>query len=140
MDINQLLTFISNNFTPLLTAISVLSFILNIIQYKTNRDVQYHLDSILQSSINGIRMGRERDWSKEEFIHILYLIRIQAVSGLRSIGIRRGYGMFDEVTNQSWLYRFMENTYKIMVDVKRGLPKLMSNEQSTEESKNGKKP
>ena len=99
MNISNLLTAILNNFTPLLTAISVISFIFNIIQYKTNRDVQYHFDSIYQSCVDSIRTAREKDWTKDEFIHILYLIRIQSVSGLRSIGINRRYGYYDRVTS-----------------------------------------
>lgn len=126
MDIKTLLAFISDNFTPLLTAISVLSFILNLIQYKTNRDVQYHLDSIYQSCVNSIRIGRESDWTKDEFIHILYMIRIQAASGLRSIGINRGYGKFDEITSQGWFYKSLESTYRTLMRVKAGLPKLFS--------------
>ncbi len=133
MDINTLLTFISDNFTPLLTAISVLSFIMNLIQYKTNRDVQYHLDSIYQSCVNSIRIGRESDWTKDEFIHILYMIRIQATSGLRSIGIKRGYGKFDEITNQGWLYRSLANIYRTLLKAKEKSPKLFGKSETVEE-------
>lgn len=125
MDTQSLLQFVSDNFAPLLAAITIISFIFNIIQYKTNRDVQFHLDSIYQSCVNTIRISSSREWTQAEYVHILYLIRIQAVSGLRSLGIKRDYGAFDQITTQGFLYRFLASSYHTLLRVKEKWPNLI---------------
>lgn len=133
MDIQGILTFVSDNFTPLLSAITIISFVVNIIQYKTNRDVQYHLDSIYQSCVNTVRISQKRDLSDEEYVHILYMVRIQAVSALRSLGINRDYGLYDQVSNKGYIYRVLQGNYRTMLKVKEKFPNLLGNSINTSE-------
>ena len=132
MTFSELMTFIADNFTALLSAITILSFIINIVQYKTNRDIQYHLDSIYQSSVLINESGKTREIPKEEYIAALYIIRIQAVSALRALGIRRDYGYADNVTSPAtgFLYRNLRFYYNLALKIREKYPNLVKKDGS----------
>ncbi len=131
MNLNAFIDFIHKNFTPILGGITIISFIINIIQYRTKKNVRYFLDSIYQTSVRTVRMNEKKEKSNTELIHILYIIRDQTVSGLRSVGIRRSYGSYDSVSDQGVFFRFFRNSYRLIMKIKEKWPTLFKRKKNS---------
>jgi hypothetical protein len=125
MNASQLFQILHDNFTPILGGITVISFVMNILQYKTNKNSTFFLQNIYQTCIRTIRMNEKREKSNDELIHLFYLIRDQSVSGLRSCGVKMGYGSYDQVTTRGYLYRFCSDKYILIMKIREKLPTLI---------------
>ena len=124
MDLTLLFAFIHDNMTPLLGAMAVVSFVLNVIQHKSKRSATYFFDTIYQTCIRTIR-ERKSNRSDEELFHLFYVIRGEAVSGLRSLGVERSYGRYDHTaTTIGPIYRALASGFRIAMKIREKLPDL----------------
>jgi hypothetical protein len=125
MTLNKLLQFVYENLNPILAAITIFSFIANIVQHKTNKNTRYILDTTYQTCLRTIRTNERQQKTNEELIHLIYIIRDQTVSALRSIGVQMSYGSYDQVNmRQGRIYRFLKTSYWLILIVKSKLPNI----------------
>ncbi len=127
MSMNDFLQFLADNLTPILAAITILSFVANVVQYKTNKNIRFILDSIYQTCYRTINVNRARERSGQELIDVIFLIRDQAVSGLRSIGVRKHYGSYDGTSSgeHGLLYSTLRNIYHLLLIIRKKIPNLI---------------
>lgn len=124
MELNQLFESIQKNSISLLGAITIISFIINIVQAYTKQSASHILDGIYHICYRRIRRNEKVALSNEDLMSTLYDIRTQSVSGLKTLGIRRSYGHYDARNKDGILYRYFQRQYKLLMKIKEKAPNL----------------
>jgi len=126
MDWNAILSFIGRNLEVFLAIVTIISFIGNIVQRKTNSDAQYIFESIYYACTrtrNDHFTMKEK--SVDELLTIILLLRTQAASGLRLLGTSM---VFEPHTgyDPSGLWGWFANMYRLLLRIRRKLPILLT--------------
>lgn len=124
MNVSDVFKFVHENLSPILGTLTIISFIVNIVQYNTKKSVGCILDSIYHTCFRTIRRNEKIEKSNEELINTIFIIRTESVSGLRAIGIGRSYGLYDHSPQSGILYRFFRNQYILLMKIKEKIPNI----------------
>lgn len=126
MEWNALLTYLGKNLEVILAIVTIISFIGNIVQRKTNSDAQYVFESIFQAC-NRTRIDHfsKKKKSMDELLTIILLLRIQASSGLRLLGSTMDFDP-NHGYQKSYLWGWFANIYRLLLRIRRKLPSLLT--------------
>jgi hypothetical protein len=133
MSISDLFKAIHDNITPILAVMTIISFIINLLQYKTKKDLGYFLDSIYHTCWRTVRRNEKVKKTNEELINTIFTLRTQAAAGLRSIGIKRTYGLYDQNIESGAIYSFCRSAFRLSMKIKEKLPLLIRKTNDGEE-------
>ena len=123
--LNGLIQFVYDNLTPLLGAITVISFCLNIVQYKTKKIVQHVFSSIYHTANRAYHENNENKKSNQELASLIISIRHQSVAGLRSSGVQWYYEDSGMPGSQGIIYRILNAIYRILLAIRIKVPLLI---------------
>jgi hypothetical protein len=125
MDFSAFLKIIHDNLTPILTGMTIFSFVINILQYKTKKNLGFFLDSIYHTCWRTVRRNETVEKTNEELINTIFILRTQAAAGLQSIGVKRTYGLYDQVNEDGIIYRFFKKNFTLLTKIKENLPSIL---------------
>ena len=123
---NQLISFIHENFTPILGALTIISFVLNVIQHKTKKTSVHIFSSIYHTADRAFKENKDNEKSSEEYNALMIAIRHQAVSGLRSADVNWYYEDDGVAGGNGFIYGFLSHIYRILVAIRIKLPQLIT--------------
>lgn len=124
MSLTDFLQFAQDNFNTLLGFITVISFAININQYLAKRKTRFWFESIHYSCHSTVRSQRDGGLSADTLIHTIYLVRSQAVAGLRATGAVQRYGAYD-APHGGIIFNWFRSVYYLLLTIRRKFPNLV---------------
>ena len=135
MELKKFIDIVYQNLTPILAGITIISFIMNVIQYKTKKNLRFILDGMLQNCVRIIRSNEKKEKSNSEFVNLIYIMRDHTVSGLRALGGYCSYGSYDYINSRGKVFIFLKNTFYLIKKVKEKWPEIRSSKKTVQLNK-----
>ena len=122
--LSRLLDFFLKNFTSLVPIITVISLVFNFVQIRTKDHVNCTLESIIISCKAATARNQKERMSNAELMHIIDLLRVQAISGLRLIGSNQTYAIEDSISLDRPVHDFFQDVYRTLLEIREKAPNL----------------